>query len=61
MERLSCVANELSPLLLATSQLGFGWFGGWGGASLKLYTLLCYEPEAMPESSLDAKTNNGWM
>lgn len=31
------------------------------GASLKSYTLLCYEPEAMSESSLEAKTNTGWM
>lgn len=31
------------------------------GLVLKSYTLLCYEPEAMSESSLEAKTNTGWM
>lgn len=29
------------------------------GLVLKSYTLLCYEPEAMSESSLEAKTNTG--
>ena len=53
-------ANEFSPCCwLPHSWAAFACF--LGGTSLKSYTLLRYQPEAMPESSHEAKTElDGW-
>lgn len=58
-ERLMRVTNEsfsLATGYLTARLLLLVW--SWG-LVLKSYTLLCYEPEAMSESSLEAKTNTG--
>lgn len=61
-KKLSCVVNELFPCYqLRHSWAAFVCLLCWGETSLKSHTLPCYEPEAMPESNLVAKTNTGWM